>query len=85
LAVWTHSRPAHHQRKRDKGLLNCIQCASESGCLKEILAALENALVLTVSDVPDFVSRGGMIEFVTKVNKVQFEVNLTAAGKTGLP
>ena len=26
-----------------------------------------------------------MIEFVTKDNKVQFEVNLTAAGKTGLP
>ena len=40
--------------------------------------------MLTVSDTPSFASNGGMIQFVLKDKKVQFEVNLTAAEKASL-
>jgi len=58
--------------------------ASESSQLKKILAVLEGTPVLTVSDMPEFTLRGGMIQFVLRENKVRFEVNLTAAEKSGL-
>jgi hypothetical protein len=34
---------------------------------------------LTVSDIPQFSQRGGMIEFTLEGNKVRFEVNITPA------
>lgn len=58
--------------------------ASELSRAKEILSLLEGSPVLTVSDMPSFVSNGGMIQFVLQDNKVRFEVNLTAAEKAGL-
>ncbi|HEY1483966.1 MAG TPA: YfiR family protein [Candidatus Acidoferrum sp.] len=58
--------------------------ASEFSRAKEILSLLEGSPVLTVSDMPSFVSNGGMIQFVLQDNKVRFEVNLTAAEKAGL-
>jgi hypothetical protein len=58
--------------------------SSEQNQLKEILAALDNTSVLTVSDVPQFTRRGGMIQFVVEANKVRFEVNLTSAERAGL-
>jgi hypothetical protein len=58
--------------------------SSEKEQLKEILATVEKAGVLTVSDAPEFSKRGGMIEFVLEGNKVRFEVNVTNAEKAGL-
>jgi hypothetical protein len=58
--------------------------SSEQGRLKEILAALDKTSVLTVSDMPQFTRRGGMIQFIMAANKVRFEVNLTNAERTGL-
>lgn len=58
--------------------------SSEQNQLKEILAALDNTSVLTVSDMPQFARRGGMIQFVVEANKVRFEVNLTSAERAGL-
>jgi hypothetical protein len=58
--------------------------SSEQSQLKEILAALDNTSVLTVSDVPQFTRRGGMIQFVVEAKKVRFEVNLTSAERAGL-
>jgi hypothetical protein len=58
--------------------------ASESNQLKKILGALTGTPTLTVSDIPDFTTSGGMIQFVVKENKVRFEVNLAAAEKSGL-
>ncbi len=40
--------------------------------------------ILTVSDAPGFVNRGGMIEFVLDSNRVRFEINLAAARAAGL-
>ena len=58
--------------------------SSEDGRLKEILAALDKAGVLTVSDIPQFSQRGGMIQFVEESSKIRFEVNLANAGAAGL-
>jgi YfiR/HmsC-like len=58
--------------------------SSEQNQLKELLAVLDNTSVLTVSDMPQFSRRGGMIQFVVEANKVRFEVNLTSAERAGL-
>ncbi len=57
---------------------------SEDSRLKELLVALDKAGVLTVSDIPQFSQRGGMIQFVLAGNKIRFEVNLTNAQNAGL-
>jgi hypothetical protein len=57
---------------------------SEDSRLKEVLAGLNKAGVLTVSDIPQFSQRGGMIQFVLVGNKIRFEVNLTSAQDAGL-
>ncbi len=58
--------------------------SSEDSRIKEILTSMEKSGVLTVSDMPDFIGNGGMIQFVLKENKVRFAVNLTAAQRAGL-
>lgn len=58
--------------------------ASEESRLKSILDVLDKQSVLTVSDIPQFADRGGMIQFVTAENRVRFEVNLEAAERAGL-
>jgi hypothetical protein len=58
--------------------------SSQQGHVKEILAELDNTSVLTVSDMPEFTRRGGMIQFVVEANRVRFEVNLTSAERSGL-
>ncbi len=58
--------------------------SSESGRLSKILPAIQEAPVLTVSDIPDFVQQGGMIQFVLHEGRVRFEVNLAPTRKNGL-
>lgn len=58
--------------------------SSESGRLSKILSQFEQAPVLTVSDIPDFVQQGGMIQFVLRDGRVRFEVNLAPARSSGL-
>ncbi|MGA8765673.1 MAG: YfiR family protein [Candidatus Acidiferrales bacterium] len=53
--------------------------SSEESHLKTVLAALDKASVLTVSDIPRFSERGGMIGFVLDGNRVRFDVNLAIA------
>ena len=52
--------------------------------LNKIIADLDKKAVLTVSDMPQFVKRGGMIQFVLEGKRVRFEVNLTATQHAGL-
>jgi len=52
--------------------------------LSAVLAALGTAPVLTVSDSPDFVKRGGMIQLVLDGDHVRFEINIAAARRAGL-
>lgn len=56
----------------------------ESGSIREDLAALDGANVLTVSDAPDFLARGGMIQFVLQGDHVRFEVDLDAVNRAHL-
>ena len=58
--------------------------ASESEQMGNVLAALENSAVLTVSDAPGFASHGGMLGFETDGTHVRFEVNRGVAERNGL-
>lgn len=57
---------------------------SERYRVESILAELGNRPILTVSDIPDFVDRGGDIEFLPVSEKIRFKVNLGSAEKSGL-
>jgi hypothetical protein len=52
--------------------------------LKQILIMLGDTSVLTVSDLPEFTQRGGMVQFVSEGDRVRFEVNLATAERAGL-
>lgn len=58
--------------------------ASQSRDLKGILSSLDESAVLTVSDMPDFSKRGGMIQFVFEGDRIRFEVNLEGAERAHL-
>jgi YfiR/HmsC-like len=53
--------------------------SSEESHLKEVLSALDKSSVLTVSDIPRFSQRGGMIGFILDGGRVRFDVNLASA------
>jgi hypothetical protein len=53
--------------------------SSDEGRLGPILAAAQRFGIVTVSDMPRFAERGGMIGFVVIQNRIRFEVNLHAA------
>jgi hypothetical protein len=58
--------------------------SSEANRLNKIIEALDKSAVLTVSDIPQFSQRRGMIQFVLEENRIRFEVNLTATQRAGL-
>jgi hypothetical protein len=58
--------------------------SSEESRLKPALVAAKNCGTLTVSDMPHFADKGGMIQFVPRDNKIRFEVNLPATEEAGL-
>jgi hypothetical protein len=58
--------------------------SSEETRLKQILVVLRGTSALTVSDLPQFTQRGGMVQFFLEGNRVRFDVNLTTAEQAGL-
>jgi hypothetical protein len=58
--------------------------AAEAGRLNKVMEGLDKEAILTVSDIPQFLQRGGMIQFVMDGNRVRFEVNLAATQRVGL-
>jgi hypothetical protein len=58
--------------------------SSEESRLRAVLAALNKLPVLTISDIPRFADRGGMIQFVLENGRVRFAVNVASAEKSGL-
>jgi hypothetical protein len=58
--------------------------ASEDPRIGTTIASLTASGTLTVSDMPRFAERGGMIQFVTTANRVRFEINLGSARQAGL-
>lgn len=68
-------------------IANCdvlFLCESENSHLKELFGLIAGHHILTISDVPDFVKREGVIGFVKDSNKIRFEINLNAAEKEKL-
>ena len=57
---------------------------SESKFLPHVLREFENRPVLTISDIDQFARIGGMIGFITKENKIRFQINLKATRKAEL-
>jgi hypothetical protein len=57
---------------------------SEETALTNVLQSLNGSPILTVSDLPRFVERGGMIQFVAEGKRIRFAVNLPAATRVGL-
>jgi hypothetical protein len=56
-------------------------CESENDYRKELLSLTEGRHLLTISDLPEFAKKDGMIGFVKDNNKIRFEINLQAAEK----
>lgn len=57
---------------------------SEDNRLARDLEALQDKPVLTVSNLPDFLERGGAIQFLIQNNRVRFAVDLPAAKRARL-
>lgn len=57
---------------------------SETARVRQVLDATAGRNVLTVSDVDEFASQGGVIRFVTVSNKIRLRINLEAARKADL-
>jgi hypothetical protein len=76
--------------KKVSNLQESSQCnilfisSSEETRLKSVLAATQHLSILTVSDIPRFAERGGVIGFVVQEDKIRFEVNLGAAEQSHL-
>jgi len=52
--------------------------------LKQILSALKNRPLLTVSDIEGFAANNGMVEFTTKSDRIRLVINLRAVRKPGI-
>jgi hypothetical protein len=57
---------------------------SEETRLSAVLASAKRLPVLTVSDIPHFAERGGMIGLVNQEDRIRFEVNIAPIEDSGL-
>ena len=57
---------------------------SEETRLNAVLASAKRLPVLTVSDIPHFAERGGMIGLVNQEDRIRFEVNVAPIEDSGL-
>jgi hypothetical protein len=76
------SRPARVQEAAPCDIL--FVSSSEDNRLAQVLAAAQRFGTLTVSDLPHFAERGGIIGFVVLQGRIRFEVNLRAAEQSHL-
>lgn len=78
-------RVLHARTSEDIPLCHILYVGtSEEPLLPRILAKVECASVLTVSDIPRFAERGGMIGFVQDRNRVRIEINALRIRTAGL-
>ena len=69
---------------RDCGCQILFLAAAESARTDEVIQSQSGASVLTISEVPDFANRGGVIALVLQDSKVRFIVNVDAAAQADL-
>lgn len=81
-------RPLRIQRVKDlSGLPPChllFISRSEEQQLPLILQRLQGTRTLTVSDIPQFSQRGGMISFITEKERVKIEISQRTVRQSGL-
>ncbi len=58
--------------------------SSENKSVDKILSSIGTKAILTISDIPGFIQKGGMIGLVEKDGKIRFEINFDATRKAGL-
>ncbi|MGB6687241.1 MAG: YfiR family protein [Terracidiphilus sp.] len=71
-------------KAQDAAECHILSLSAAQRDLKETLAAIDDSSVLTVSDMPDFSKRGGMIQFILDGDRVRFEINLESAERSHL-
>jgi hypothetical protein len=83
-----HGRPIEVRRfQRLSEITDChilFVSQGELDRLDEVLVALKDRSVLTVSDAENFAARGGMVRFLTDRNRIRLQINLEAARAAGL-
>jgi len=57
---------------------------SEKDQVAEIMKGLQHKKMLTIGDMKDFATQGGIINFILEDEKVRFEINLEAAKRSGI-
>lgn len=73
------------QQPQDEAACDILFIGSPAeGHLDSLLAATNGKSVLTVSDVPGFLDRGGMIQFLIVDNRVRFSVDLRPVARSGI-
>lgn len=76
--------------RRFKGIQGLEVCqilfisASERRRMGQILEALKDLSLLTISETDRFAKLGGVINFTMEQNKIRFEINVDAAERKGL-
>lgn len=81
------SRMIHIRHVRDEQIRECTMLfvgQREGKRLKDLLASLGNAPILTVGETDDFLNAGGMIQFLMEGNKIRFSINRRAAEQANL-
>lgn len=85
-----HGHPVQLRALADVGETSLKQChvlfiaASEKERLGAVLAAVQRAPALTVSEIDRFGQRGGLVNFYKDAGAVKFEINLNALRAAGL-
>ncbi len=81
------SRMIHIRHVRSEQIRECTMLfvgQDEGASLKDLLASLGNAPILTVGETDDFLDAGGMIQFLMEGNKIRFSINRRAAEQAHL-
>ena len=80
--------PVHIRRLPDASVAkNCdivFFSTTEGERIREDLAILAGSDALTVSDTPEFLQQGGMVQFVLVESHVRFAINLSAVNRAHL-
>src|SRR5579864_3786012 len=81
-------RPVQIRRlSNDRGIHGChvvYISSSERKSIAQIFATVKGTSVLTVGEMAQFASRGGMIQFSLEEKQVHFDINLEAASEADL-
>ena len=73
---------SHREKPQDCSIL--FISAADRDQMEDLLRSIAGRQVLTVSDIPDFLAHGGVIQFLPMQSHVRFSINLASANRNGL-